>query len=151
MLNLKTVKKILKKIANMLKKLLNKKNLIVLALFTLLVVFSSSFDIVEGIADKLNKGDKRTVHQNTQDKQSSKMMIELNKNNLSAKVNKKYDSCLGKYDCEGEDTSKIKTIPFIDRGCIASDGTKLNAKDDSDCAHQKIIYQNKKQSSLLNN
>ena len=108
MLNFKIINRILKKITNMLKKLLNKKNLIVLALFTLLVIFSSSFDIVEGIADKLNKGDKRTVHQNTQDKQSSKMMIELNKNNLSAKVNKKYDSCLGKYDCEGDDTSKIK-------------------------------------------
>ena len=151
MLNFKIINRILKKITNMLKKILHKRNLIILTLITLLVVFSSSFDIIEGIADKLNKGDKRTVHQNTQDKQSSKMMIELNKNNLSAKVNKKFDSCLGKYDCEGDDTSKIKTIPFIDRGCIASDGTKLNAKDDSDCAHQKIIYQNKKQSSLLNN
>ena len=39
MLNFKIIKKILKKIKNILKKYLNKKNLILLALFTLLVIF----------------------------------------------------------------------------------------------------------------
>ncbi len=153
MFKLKTLTKLFNKLIKSFGKLLTKRNIIVFALFILLYVMSSSFDLFEGIANKLqNKGcNKRTVHQNTENKASSKMMLELNKHNLSAKVNKKYDSCLGKYDCDGDDICNIKTIPFIDTGCIAADGHKLKAKDDNDCARQKRLYQQKKQTALLNN
>ena len=153
MFKLKTLTKLFNKLMKSFGKLLTKRNIIVFALFVLLYVMSSSFDLFEGIANKLQnkESNKRTVHQNTEDKASSKMMLELNKNNLSAKVNKKFDSCLGKYDCDGDDTSNIKTIPFIDTGCIAADGHKLKAKDDNDCARQKRLYPQKKQTALLNN
>ena len=80
MFKLKTLTKLFNKLIKSFGKLLTKRNIIVFALFILLYVMSSSFDLFEGIANKLqNKGcNKRTVHQNTENKASSKMMLELN-------------------------------------------------------------------------
>ena len=122
-----------------------------LLILLLVITGDNTFHILEGIADKLKKKDKRTVHQNFEDPHSSKLMVELNKSYMHAQSNNKYDNCIGQYECDGEDSSNINTMPSTTSGCIANDGHKLHAKDASDCARQKRLYQINKQTDLIKN
>ena len=153
MFKLKTLTKLFNKLMKSFGKLLTKRNIIVLALFVLLYVMSSSFDLFEGIANQLQdtKNKKLTVHTMLGNQTSSNHSKQNNTHLLIAKKSGTRDICLGKsiHDCPGTDYSNIKTIPFIDTGCIAADGHKLKAKDDNDCARQKRLYQQKKPTALL--
>ena len=156
MFKLKTLTKLFNKLIKSFGKLLTKRNIIVFALFILLYVMSSSFDLFEGIANKLQdtktKNKKLTVHTMPGNPKSSNLSKQNNTHLLKAKKASARDICLGKsiQDCPGTDYSNIKTTPFIDTGCIAADGHKLKAKDDNDCARQKTIHKDKKLTHATN-
>ena len=152
MLSIKKLISIFKNVFKKLKKLITKNIFVSLMLLILLLVITgdNTFHILEGIADKLKKKDKRTVHQNLEDPQSSKLMIPFNKAYMDAQSDGKYDDCYNQYKCDGKDSSTINSVPYTTTECMSNDGDKLHAKDPSDCARQKRLSQNNKQTNLIN-